>query len=137
MTKMTKMDKFAMVFAIVNNADITDDAKAIATDFIKHEMDLLSSKKGGTKVSKAEQARRDADKEKVLADFATLKGEGITVTEFLELFGEHYKDTEGKTYSNSKMTSIFTRLGDGNSRVVGEKLITKIKEGKKSLYKLV
>ena len=50
MTKMTKKDWFAMVIAVVENAEVENRAEML--EFLNHEVDLLakkSSKSGETK----------------------------------------------------------------------------------------
>ena len=80
MTKMTKKDWFAMVIAVVENAEVENRAEML--EFLNHEVDLLakkSSKSGETKKQK---------ENKVLADqlFSALAemSEPLTISDFQE-----------------------------------------------------
>lgn len=121
MTKMTKKDWFAMVIAVVENAEVENRAEML--EFLNHEVDLLakkSSKSGETKKQK---------ENKVLADqlFSALAemSEPLTISDFQE------KSThEVATLSNQKLSALLKML-------IAEGRVVKTIEKKRSFFSVV
>ena len=121
MTKMTKKDWFAMVIAVVENAEVENCAEML--EFLHHEVDLLakkSSKSGETKKQK---------ENKVLADqlFSALAemSEPLTISDFQE------KSThEVATLSNQKLSALLKML-------IAEGRVVKTIEKKRSFFSVV
>ena len=121
MTKMTKKDWFAMVIAVVENAEVEKRAEML--EFLHHEIKLLekkSSKSGETKKQK---------ENKVLADqlFSALAEmpEPLTISDFQE------KSThEVATLSNQKLSALLKML-------IAEGRVVKTIEKKRSFFSVV
>lgn len=121
MTKMTKKDWFAMVIAVVENAEVENRAEML--EFLHHEVDLLakkSSKSGETKKQK---------ENKVLTDqlFSALAemSEPLTISDFQE------KSThEVATLSNQKLSALLKML-------IAEGRVVKTIEKKRSFFSVV
>lgn len=121
MTKMTKKEMFAMVIAVVENAEVENRAEML--EFLNHEVDLLakkSSKSGETKKQK---------ENKVLADqlFSALAemSEPLTISDFQE------KSThEVATLSNQKLSALLKML-------IAEGRVVKTIEKKRSFFSVV
>lgn len=121
MTKMTKKEKFAMVQAVVENANVENKAEMIA--FIEHEIELLnkkSSKSGQTKTQKANEELKEQ-----LLDAFTVMERPVTVSEFQEISIEPVA-----RLSNQKLSALLNQLVKAGKMV-------KTVEKKKSFFALV
>ena len=103
MTKMTKVEKFALVKAIVKSAQT--EHKEMLLDFIDHEVDLLnrkSSKNTQTKTQKENEILLDQLEEALeeMTDF-------VTITEFQE-----FSHSEVAKLSNQKLSALLRKLID-------------------------
>ena len=106
--KITKRDNFMALSALVSSSEVANKDQLL--DFIAHEVDLLdrkASKASGT-VSKTAQANALA-MERIVKDLATLDN-AVTISEFMEKFGNSYITDEGKPFSNQKFSALFSQL---------------------------
>ena len=115
--KITKKERFAQLYAIVEKSSATDKNELLG--FIDHEVELLE-KKTSSKGQTKNQRENEEIKAKMLEDFTTFD-KPITVTEY-EKFVDH-------TYTMQKITALFTQL------VADGKLIKTI-DKKKSYFSL-
>lgn len=121
MKKMTKREMFAMVQAVVENANVENKAEML--NFIEHEIELLnkkSSKSGQTKTQKENEIL----KEQLLSAFAEMK-EPVTISEFQEL-----SKSPVAQLTNQKLSALLNQLVKAGKMV-------KTVEKKKSHFSLV
>lgn len=102
-TKMTKVEKFALVRAIVESAQTEN--KEMLIEFIDHEVDLLnrkSSKGTQTKTQKENEILLDQLEEALeeMTDF-------VTITEFQE-----FSNSDVAKLSNQKLSALLRKLID-------------------------
>lgn len=122
MTKMTKVEKFALVSAIVE-ASVTEN-KEMLLDFLAHEVDLLnrkSSKNTQTKTQKENEILLDR-LEEALEEMT----DWVTISEFQE-----FSDADVAKLSNQKLSALLRKLGDD-----GRKTVVKTTVKKKSYFAL-
>jgi uncharacterized protein (DUF2344 family) len=124
MTKMTKVEKFALVKAIVESADVTNTHKEMLIEFIDHEVDLLnrkSSKGTQTKTQKENEILLDKLEEALdeMTDF-------VTISEFQE-----FSNSDVAKLSNQKLSALLRKLGED-----GRKTVVKDTFKKKSFFAL-
>lgn len=103
MTKMTKVEKFALVKAIVESAQTPH--KEMLIEFIDHEVDLLnrkSSKGTQTKTQKENEVLLDRLEEALdeMTDF-------VTISEFQE-----FSNSDVARLSNQKLSALLRKLID-------------------------
>lgn len=103
MTKMTKVEKFALVKAIVESAQT--EHKEMLIEFIDHEVDLLnrkSSKGTQTKTQKENEVLLDRLEEALdeMTDF-------VTISEFQE-----FSNSDVARLSNQKLSALLRKLID-------------------------
>lgn len=119
--KMTKKEMFAMVIAVVENAEV--EAKEEMLNFLAHEVELLekkSSKSGTTKTQKENIVLME-QLEEALGEMT----EAVTISEF------QAKSThEVATLSNQKLSALLKKL-------VKSGKVVKTVEKKKSYFALV
>lgn len=118
--KMTKKEMFAMVIAVVENAEV--EAKEEMLNFLAHEVELLekkSSKSGTTKTQKENIVLME-QLEEALGEMT----EAVTISEF------QAKSThEVATLSNQKLSALLKKL-------VKSGKVVKTVEKKKSFFAL-
>ena len=120
MTKMTKVEKFALVSAIVE-ASATEN-KEMLLDFLAHEVDLLnrkSSKNTQTKTQKENEILLDR-LEEALEEMT----DWVTISEFQE-----FSCADVARLSNQKLSALLRKLIDRGS-------VVKTTEKKKSYFAL-
>lgn len=122
MTKrMTKKEMFAMVQAVVENANVENKAEMVA--FIEHEIELLnkkSSKSGQTKTQKENEIL----KEELIVALSEME-KPVTISEFQE------KSTVPVAgLSNQKLSALLNQL-------VKAERVVKTVEKKKSYFAVV
>lgn len=118
--KITKKDNFRLIQDIVNRqVEITQEVRDRVYDFAEHEIGLLDKKTVShkSKVSEEDQGYMDT-----IQTILASNEEGMTASEIMLS-----DDTLPKT--TQKITGLLGRL-----KKVGT--VTKVKEGKKSIYKL-
>lgn len=101
MTKMTKVEKFALVKAIVESAQTEN--KAMLIEFIDHEVDLLnrkSSKGTQTKTQKENEILLDR-LEEALEEMTSF----VTISEFQE-----FSNSDVAKLSNQKLSALLRKL---------------------------
>ena len=117
--KMTKRDWFEVLASLVENSDYTD--KDGAMEFINHELELLAKKSSSSTKTKT-QKENEVFVERVYEELTTLD-KAMTVTELMSAT-EYLAQ-----FSNQKLSALLKKLVDA-------KRVTKIPEGKKSLFKV-
>ena len=124
MEKMTNKALFGMVLSVIANATITDDEKAMLTEFINSRIGQID-KKANT-VTKAEKAKAElnaAIANEILAGMAKID-KPVKVSELI-------KSCEPLTsYSTQKLTPIMTKL-------VADGKITKSIVKRETFYSLI
>jgi len=116
--KVTKRDVINMMMA---EEVIKSNETYVA--YLTHELELLDKKKAGRKSGKSTKTQEmNENLKEIVLDVCN--AEGATITELQN------KDEQLKAYSNQKLTAIVKMLeADG--------LVTRFKEGRKTLVKLV
>ncbi len=120
MTKMTKMEKFAIVKAMLENSNV--EQKDMLIEFIEHEMDLLSRKS-----SKGTQTKTQKENEILLDRLEEALEEmtdWVTISEFQE-----FSCADVARLSNQKLSALLRKLIDRGS-------VVKTTEKKKSYFAL-
>ena len=120
MTKMTKMEKFAMVKAMLENSNV--EQKGMLIEFVEHEMDLLSRKS-----SKGTQTKTQKENEILLDRLEEALEEmtdWVTISEFQE-----FSCADVARLSNQKLSALLRKLIDRGS-------VVKTTEKKKSFFAL-
>ena len=120
MTKMTKMEKFAMVKAMLENSNV--EQKGMLIEFVEHEMDLLSRKS-----SKGTQTKTQKENEVLLDRLEEALEEmtdWVTISEFQE-----FSCADVARLSNQKLSALLRKLIDRGS-------VVKTTEKKKSFFAL-
>lgn len=120
MTKMTKMEKFAMVKAMLENSNV--EQKGMLIEFVEHEMDLLSRKS-----SKGTQTKTQKENEILLDRLEEALEEmtdWVTISQFQEFSCE-----DVARLSNQKLSALLRKLIDRGS-------VVKTTEKKKSFFAL-
>lgn len=123
MTKMTKMEKFAMVKAMLESSNV--EQKDMLIEFVEHEMDLLSRKS-----SKGTQTKTQKENEILLDRLEEALEEmtdWVTISEFQE-----FSCADVARLSNQKLSALLRKLGDD-----GRKTVVKDTVKKKSYFALV
>lgn len=123
MTKMTKMEKFAMVKAMLESSNA--EQKDMLIEFVEHEMDLLSRKS-----SKGTQTKTQKENEILLDRLEEALEEmtdWVTISEFQE-----FSCSDVARLSNQKLSALLRKLGDD-----GRKTVVKDTVKKKSYFALV
>lgn len=130
MKKFTDMEKYATIFAMLNNLDVNDLYKvddenyisvAELIEFINHKMALLEKKRNNSnKKSSAEYDRLS----KAIAEVLT--GHTMTVTEIINA-----GDAELSSLSTAKVTSVLKKMREDDNFVVEW-----VKTGRKSTYSM-
>lgn len=121
MTKMTKMEKFAMVKAMLESSNV--EQKDMLIEFVEHEMDLLSRKS-----SKGTQTKTQKENEILLDRLEEALEEmtdWVTISQFQEFSCE-----DVARLSNQKLSALLRKLIDRGS-------VVKTTEKKKSYFALV
>lgn len=116
--KITKRERFAQLYELVENSNATDKVDLLG--FIDHEVELLEKKasaKGETKTQKENVGIKNTIAE-VMADF----DRPMTVTEMLS-------DERLNGYTNQKISALLKQLVD-------EGRVVKSADKKKSLFAL-
>jgi hypothetical protein len=122
MTKMTKMEKFAMVKAMLESSNA--EQKDMLIEFVEHEMDLLSRKS-----SKGTQTKTQKENEILLDRLEEALEEmtdWVTISEFQE-----FSCSDVARLSNQKLSALLRKLGDD-----GRKTVVKDTVKKKSYFAL-
>lgn len=122
MTKMTKMEKFAMVKAMLESSNA--EQKDMLIEFVEHEMDLLSRKS-----SKGTQTKTQKENEILLDRLEEALEEmtdWVTISEFQE-----FSCADVARLSNQKLSALLRKLGDD-----GRKTVVKDTVKKKSYFAL-
>lgn len=120
MTKMTKMEKFAMVKAMLESSNA--EQKDMLIEFVEHEMDLLSRKS-----SKGTQTKTQKENEILLDRLEEALEEmtdWVTISQFQEFSCE-----DVARLSNQKLSALLRKLIDRGS-------VVKTTEKKKSYFAL-
>lgn len=120
MTKMTKMEKFAMVKAMLESSNA--EQKDMLIEFVEHEMDLLSRKS-----SKGTQTKTQKENEILLDCLEEALEEmtdWVTISEFQE-----FSCADVARLSNQKLSALLRKLIDRGS-------VVKTTEKKKSFFAL-
>jgi predicted transcriptional regulator len=120
MTKMTKMEKFAMVKAMLESSNA--EQKDMLIEFVEHEMDLLSRKS-----SKGTQTKTQKENEILLDRLEEALEEmtdWVTISEFQE-----FSCADVARLSNQKLSALLRKLIDRGS-------VVKTTEKKKSFFAL-
>ena len=120
MTKMTKMEKFAMVKAMLESSNV--EQKDMLIEFVEHEMDLLSRKS-----SKGTQTKTQKENEILLDRLEEALEEmtdWVTISEFQE-----FSCADVARLSNQKLSALLRKLIDRGS-------VVKTTEKKKSFFAL-
>jgi predicted transcriptional regulator len=120
MTKMTKMEKFAMVKAMLESSNA--EQKDMLIEFVEHEMDLLSRKS-----SKGTQTKTQKENEILLDRLEEALEEmtdWVTISEFQE-----FSCADVARLSNQKLSALLRKLIDRGS-------VVKTTEKKKSYFAL-
>ena len=120
MTKMTKMEKFAMVKAMLESSNV--EQKDMLIEFVEHEMDLLSRKS-----SKGTQTKTQKENEILLDRLEEALEEmtdWVTISQFQEFSCE-----DVARLSNQKLSALLRKLIDRGS-------VVKTTEKKKSYFAL-
>ena len=120
MTKMTKMEKFAMVKAMLESSNV--EQKDMLIEFVEHEMDLLSRKS-----SKGTQTKTQKENEILLDRLEEALEEmtdWVTISQFQEFSCE-----DVARLSNQKLSALLRKLIDRGS-------VVKTTEKKKSFFAL-
>lgn len=117
--RITKKEMFNMAIEAVKG----NENESILVDFFKHEIELLNNKKSSPKQTK-EQEEKDMIREAMIEALTTAPECGMTITEIQESNGLL------AGYQNQKLSALMrTLVLAGN--------VERIKDGKKSLFKLV
>jgi hypothetical protein len=122
MTKMTKMEKFAIVKAMLESSNA--EQKDMLIEFVEHEMDLLSRKS-----SKGTQTKTQKENEILLDRLEEALEEmtdWVTISEFQE-----FSCSDVARLSNQKLSALLRKLGDD-----GRKTVVKDTVKKKSYFAL-
>lgn len=108
--KMTKKDYFAVLSAIVIDANPTNSADILA--FIDHEVELLE-KKNSAKSSKPTktQLANEGLKDAIIATLAVID-KPVTITEMQKFNPELATDEKGETISNQRISALLRQLID-------------------------
>lgn len=120
MTKMTKMEKFAIVKAMLESSN--SEHKDMLIEFVEHEMDLLSRKS-----SKGTQTKTQKENEILLDRLEEALEEmtdWVTISEFQE-----FSCADVARLSNQKLSALLRKLIDRGS-------VVKTTEKKKSYFAL-
>lgn len=120
MTKMTKMEKFAMVKAMLESSNV--EQKDMLIEFVEHEMDLLSRKS-----SKGTQTKTQKENEILLDRLEEALEEmtdWVTISQFQE-----FSCADVARLSNQKLSALLRKLIDRGS-------VVKTTEKKKSFFAL-
>lgn len=120
MTKMTKMEKFAMIKAMLESSNA--EQKDMLIEFVEHEMDLLSRKS-----SKGTQTKTQKENEILLDRLEEALEEmtdWVTISEFQE-----FSCADVARLSNQKLSALLRKLIDRGS-------VVKTTEKKKSYFAL-
>lgn len=120
MTKMTKMEKFAMIKAMLESSNA--EQKDMLIEFVEHEMDLLSRKS-----SKGTQTKTQKENEILLDHLEEALEEmtdWVTISEFQE-----FSCADVARLSNQKLSALLRKLIDRGS-------VVKTTEKKKSFFAL-
>ena len=117
--KITKKDRYNRLYAIVEQSNATDKVDLLG--FIDHEVELLEKKSSKTTLTANQKANLEIIEviKEVLADKPN-----STVSEMI-------KDDRLAAYSNQKISSLLTKLGDD-----GTKEVVKITDKKVSRFSL-
>ncbi len=102
MTKITKKDMFAMVYAVVESVE--DDNKQLMLDFINHEIELLNKKS-----SRSTQTKNQKANEEILV---AIKEELSAMTEPVTISELMAKSEEMNKYTNQKLSALLKKLVD-------------------------
>lgn len=112
-TKLTKIDKFAILRKIVNtNTAIVPEVKKFALDFIDAEVTLLEKRKGNGKATKTQVANVDikADVMSILASQPMLRATeiaevlNVSVQKASAMLSQLVKSGEVKRVADGKVT---------------------------------
>ena len=108
--KMTKKDYFAVLSAIVIDANPTNSADILA--FIDHEVELLE-KKNSAKSSKPTktQLANEGLKDAIIATLAVID-KPVIITEMQKFNPELATDEKGETISNQRISALLRQLID-------------------------
>lgn len=123
MTKMTKMEKFAIVKAMIEGSNT--EHKDMLIEFIEHEMDLLSRKSSKNTLTKT-QKENEILLDQLEEAFEEMT-DWVTISEFQE-----FSSAEVAKLSNQKLSALLRKLGDN-----GRKTVVKDTVKKKSYFALV
>ncbi len=107
MTKITKKDMFAMVYAVVESVE--DDNKQLMLDFINHEIELLNKKS-----SRSTQTKNQKANEEILV---AIKEELSTMTEPVTISELMTKSEKMAKYTNQKLSALLKKLVDAGEVV--------------------
>ena len=113
--KTTKREKFEMLMAI---AEV--QANPVLTEFIEHELELLSKKNSAEKKPTAQQAENEAIKESILENLTSR----MTISEMQKTIPDLAE------YSNQKISALMRQL-------VLEGLVVKDEDKRKSYFSKV
>lgn len=108
MTKMTKMEKFAMVKALVETSN--SEHKDMLIEFVDHEMDLLSRKSSKNTLTKT-QKENEILLDQLEEAFEEMT-DWVTISEFQE-----FSSAEVAKLSNQKLSALLRKLIDRGSVV--------------------
>lgn len=107
MTKITKKDMFAMVYAVVESVE--DDNKQLMLDFINHEIELLNKKS-----SRSTQTKNQKANEEILV---AIKEELSAMTEPVTISELMAKSEKMANYTNQKLSALLKKLVDAGEVV--------------------
>ena len=130
MKKFTDMEKYATIFAMLNNLDVNDLYKvddenyisvAELIEFINHKMELLEKRNA------KRDTKNSADYERLSKAIAeVLTGHTMTVTEIINA-----GNAELSALSTAKVTSVLKKM-----RESGDFVVEWVKTGRKSTYSM-
>lgn len=118
--KLTKKEMFAMVIAVVENAEVAEKEEMIK--FLEHEVELLTNRKsGGQTKTQKENVLLMEQLEVALREI----GKPVTISEFMK-----ESTHEVATLSNQKLSALLKKLVEAGK-------VVKTTEKKKSFFSVV